>query len=243
MRKVQASPRHPSGTPARLVLSDGEVDFLWWFIQGSIMDPGVRSRLNAHWGMCPRHALAFFAVEAAFRPHLIHGSTLLYCSLMERAAHVLDGHGLHRLVPSTVIRHRLAVRGPCHMCALGYGPHSTASAPAERLTQGREIKTALAFATHNNRGWRLHVCGRCAQNGSDALCRSHLIEEMAQCNPESLSAQHARIAEIARHLRCFERSLRWDCRDTDTDEDRGALIAAIGWCSGWRSILGTFDTC
>lgn len=29
------------------VLSDGEVDFLWWFIQGSIMDPGVRAPLCA----------------------------------------------------------------------------------------------------------------------------------------------------------------------------------------------------
>lgn len=240
MPAASCSPVVPTN---QLVLSDGEVDFLWWFIQGSIMDPDVRLRLNAHWGMCQRHALAFFAVEAAFRPHLMHGSTLLYCSLMERAAHLLDCRSLHGLMPSTVTRHRLAAHGPCHMCALGYGPGSDANVEAERLAQGRDMTNALAFAAQNCRGWRPHICGRCSQKGSDALCRAHLVGELAQRGLEPLDVQYTHVADIARHLRYFERAFRWDCRDTDSDQDRGALIAAIGWCSGWTSILQTLDGC
>src|SRR6266496_3870675 len=43
--------------PDRLRLSDGELNFLWWFIQGSIMNPETRFRLHRRWGMCQRHSL------------------------------------------------------------------------------------------------------------------------------------------------------------------------------------------
>jgi len=58
-------------------LSDGEIHYLWWYMQGSIMDPGVRQRLRRAWGMCGRHAWGALAVETAFRPGFLHGPALL----------------------------------------------------------------------------------------------------------------------------------------------------------------------
>lgn len=234
-------PAAPFSAPrSGLIISDGEADFLWWFIQGSIMDADVRARLYAHWGLCPRHALAFFVVEAAFRPHLIHGSAILYHALMQRAQHALDARGLHALAPSGLVRRALRASGPCHMCSLGYGPRSTGNAPAERLAQGRDFANARAFARDNRRGWLPYICGQCAGTGVGPPCRRHLIESAGHDGGAALRAAHATVADIAAHLARFERAFRWDSRDTDTDEDRGALVAAIGWCSGWSEILGTF---
>ncbi len=240
-RLVPASSHLASHSSLPLALSDGEVDFLWWFIQGSIMDADVRVRLYAHWGMCARHGLSFFCVEAAFRPHLIHGSTILYNELMRRAAHLLAGHGVYSLTPPGVTRHRLRPSGPCHMCTLGYGPESPGNAPPERLARGRDLTNARAFAVENREGWLPYVCGRCSGSGSDALCRAHLIEAMEHDGSTVLQHHGMAVSHIAEHLARFEHSFRWDSRGTDTTADRGALIAAIGWCAGWSEILQTLS--
>jgi hypothetical protein len=56
-----------------LPLSNGEINFLWWFIQGSIMSPSTRDRLWKTWGMCERHTWGFISVEAAFRQGYMMG--------------------------------------------------------------------------------------------------------------------------------------------------------------------------
>lgn len=229
---------HP---PGRLALSDGEVDFLWWFIQGSIMDADVRTRLCDHWGMCARHALAFFVVEAAFRPHLVHGSTILYNELMQNAARLLGGQGLYRFAPEVLARHRLRAAGPCHMCDLGYRSDSIGNAPPERLAQGRDLTNARTFAAENRAGWLPHVCGRCADTDSPIVCRPHLIEAMEHDGSLPMPLHRRTVEHISAHLAKFEHAFRWDSRGSDTEEDRGALIAAIGWCSGWSDILATLS--
>ncbi|RDU97817.1 hypothetical protein [Trinickia dinghuensis] len=228
-REIADSKRGPE-------LSDGEVDFLWWFIQGSIMDPDVRQRLNAHWGLCARHSLAFFVVEAAFRPHLIHGCSILYRALIQRATKVLDDRGVHSLMPANACRFMLRETGPCHMCDLQYDEHSAASAPLERLAQGRDSSNARRFAVENRSGWLPFVCGRCTGNAGPVLCRAHLIDALGQPHAGEVQSQHAYVEAIGAHLANFENAFRWDCRDTDTPEDRGALIAAIGWCAGWGQL-------
>jgi hypothetical protein len=230
---VNSAAKPPSGAP----LSDGEVDFLWWFIQGSLMDADVRARLHLHWGLCARHSLAFFVVESSFRPHLIHGCTILYSELMRRAAKHLSDEGLHSLIPDRLTLHFLRTSGPCHICDLGYGPHSPGNAPHERLEQGRDIGSATRFANENQSGWRSHICGICSGNGSAALCRPHLVAAMEADGAKSAAAQRERVKQIASHMDRFDNSFRWEQRGTDTAEDRGALIAAIGWCSGWRNLL------
>lgn len=218
-------------------LSDGEVDFLWWFIQGSIMDPEVRARLYAHWGLCPRHSLGFFAIESAFRPHLIHGCTILYAELMRRASNVLNDRGIHSLIPHGVALHLLRESGPCHLCDLGYGPRSTASLPPDRNIQGHDLSVAKRFATDNEIGWRPYVCGVCTATSSEVLCREHLVEALTHGDSHQIKDQHRVVTTIGAHLANFENSFRWKLRGTDTSEDRGALISAIGWCSGWRVLM------
>jgi hypothetical protein len=218
-------------------LSDGEVDFLWWFIQGSLMDAGVRARLYAHWGLCPRHALAFFIVESSFRPHLIHGCTILYAELMKRALKYLSTDGIHGLVPDRLTLHFLRVSGPCHLCDLGYGPQSAGNAPAERLEQGRDASCAIRFATENSNGWLPYVCGVCAGTDSVALCRPHLVAAMEREGVRCAASQAERVKVIASHMNRLDNSFRWEQRGTDTSEDRGALLAAMGWCNGWSSLL------
>lgn len=220
-----------------IVLSDGEVDFFWWFIQGSLMDADVRARLYGHWGLCQRHTLAFFVVESAFRPHSIHGCTILYADLMRRALRHLSDEGLHSLVPDRLALHFLRESGPCHVCALGYGPASLGNAPPERLAQGRDVAAATRFATENAEGWLPFVCGVCAGNNATALCRNHLIAAIHEHGWKSELAPRELVRSIASHLERFDDSFRWVKRDTDTVEDRGALIAAMGWCSGWQSLL------
>lgn len=223
--------------PIEAPLSDGEVDFLWWFIQGSLMDADVRARLHLHWGLCARHSLAFFVVESSFRPHLIHGCTILYSELMRRAVKHLSDEGIHSLIPERLARHFLRTSGPCHICDLGYGPHSSGNAPPERLEQGRDMSNAIRFASDNFKGWQSHVCGVCSGDGSPALCRPHLVAAMETGGSASVASQRERVKDIASHMDRFDNSFRWEQRGTDTAEDRGALIAAIGWCSGWRTLL------
>lgn len=126
------------------------------------------------------------------------------------------------------------------MCSLGYHAASPGNAPAKRLAQGRDLANARAFADANRAGWVPYICGRCAGTGNAALCRLHLIESIAHSHGPELRVHRQTVIDISTHLGRFEHAFRWDSRDTDTEEDRGALIAAIGWCSGWRDILQTF---
>ncbi|MBU9432207.1 hypothetical protein [Burkholderia multivorans] len=166
------------------------------------MDVDVRSHLNAHWGMCPRHALGFFTVEAAFRPHLIHGSTILYTELMTRAVRILGG-GLYGFAPAAIMRRRLQPSGPCHMCSLGYHAASPGNAPAKRLAQGRDLANARAFADANRAGWVPYICGRCAGTGNAALCRLHLIESIAHSHGPELRVHRQTVIDISTHLACI----------------------------------------
>jgi len=92
--------------------SPGEVHFLWFFIQGSIMVPDTRAQLRRAWGMCRRHSFTLLAVEAAFRHGYLHGPALLYEDLMERA---LAAFNLRGPLQEIRVAHRLRDTGPCLM--------------------------------------------------------------------------------------------------------------------------------
>lgn len=83
-------------TPNRVdTLSSGEVNFLWWFIQGSIMDSDVRWSLRHGWGLCDRHTSAWLSVEAAFRhgyPSPVRCRAHLCAEIEDGAADKLDAH-------------------------------------------------------------------------------------------------------------------------------------------------------
>jgi len=209
-------------------LSNGEVHFLWWFIQGSIMAPTVRESLWKGWGMCERHAWGFIAVEAAFRQGYMHGPAIVYEDLMRQAVRVFDHRNIFK---------GLHEKGPCHMCELGYGPHSKGAARPDIVKAGRDLTEIRALARRTLPYWHGAVCGRCAGTGSKVRCRRHLIEDLSARKIKDLSMHEQLVRYIARHLGVYTLSFRYEYNGTETEEDVAALISAVGWCSGWETLL------
>ncbi|OGO42193.1 MAG: hypothetical protein A2Z04_06485 [Chloroflexi bacterium RBG_16_57_9] len=126
--------------------SDGEIHFLWHFIQGSIMIPSTRWSLRRNWGMCDRHSFGFIAVEAAYRRGYLHGQAVLYKDLMERAAAAFKAPAPLQAVNVAL---KLRETEPCLMCKLGY----VWSSVGEHRRTGAH-RTGQKFGTDS------HVCAR-----------------------------------------------------------------------------------
>ena len=231
---AESIPRSPRSADDRLELSDGEVHFLWWFIQGSIMNPETRERLQRAWGMCARHAVALLSVEAAYRHGWMHACALLYLDLVERAVAALTTRGLFS--EDRAIR-RLHATGPCLMCELAVERSDGGAASADLLNRGHDRTQLGVFTIETERHWRPLVCRACSPGATGALCRRHLITEHGLDPADDVRSERAALGYIARHLIRYARSFRWQDRDTDTAEDRAALIDAVGWCSGWSGLL------
>lgn len=221
--------------PAPAPLSPGEVQFLWWFIQGSVMEPQTRRRLWRAWGMCARHAFAWLCAEASFRHGYLHGPAIVYAELMAQALRALSAPP--PLAAARVAR-RLRDRGRCLMCELGYGPGSRGFISAARLAAGRDVAALGEFMARSERHWREDVCGVCAGCASAARCRIHLLREVAGGSLSGLAAHRVRLARMAARAARYSDSFRWERRGTDTAEDRAALVSAAGWCGGWSALLG-----
>jgi hypothetical protein len=223
-------------TPLPWQLSAAEIHFLYWFIQGSIMNLETRWRLRRAWGFCERHMCGFMAVEAAFRHSFFHGPALLYEDLMERTMRAFSPFGPCQLLR---LRWRLRARGPCLMCEAGLGPASpTFYAPEAVVVQGRRLEPLQAFAASLRHLWEQYICGLCSGRGSPERCRRHLLVDWG---PVDLALQRALVRDIAEHVTAYARSFRFECRGTETDADRAGFIGALGWCSGWRTWLTIVD--
>lgn len=214
-------------------ISDGELHFLWHFIQGSIMEHEVRESLLRAWGMCQRHTFAFLSIDAALRRGYLHGPAILYQAIMERAVAALNAYSpLHR----RPITHALRATGPCYMCALRYGPESSGYPSRDVVERGRNLDEIRRFTLETEAGWHSDVCGRCAQDERRARCRRHLLDELRH-GDAAVTEARAQVASICARVTRYARAFRWELRGTDTPLDRAALISAAGWCSGWNSWL------
>ncbi len=224
--------RRTVATVEHWCLSDGEIHYLYWFIQGSVMEPSVRWRLRRAWGMCERHAWGALAVEAAFRHDFLHGPSVLYQDLMERALRTFDLHG-----PSQTRRlaRRLRATGPCLMCEMGLGPASRSEARADIIGQGRDTSQIRAFAAKTREYWWKAVCGRCLNDGSSPRCRPHLREEALLGSVVDFAEHRTLVEQIVEHLTVYRQSFVWEFHHMETESDRAALISAVGWCNGWRT--------
>ena len=212
-------------------LSDGEVHYLWWFIQGSIMEPDIRWRLRRAWGMCGRHAWGALSAEAAFHYGYLHGSAVLYEDLVSRALRAFRLKGAWQ---AQRLARRLRATVPCLICEMGLSASSRGMARAELIEEGRDTNALRAFAEETRVYWRRTVCGRCADDGGDPRCRPHLLEEASGDSGARLAEHRALVKDIFEHLRVYRQSFVWEYHGTDAVEDRAALISAVGWCSGWR---------
>ena len=225
------------GAGGEFQLSDGEIHCLWWFIQGSIMDPDIRHRLRRAWGFCERHAWGFILTEAAFRGGYMHGPALLYDDILKPALSVFRFGGPLR---TRRLARSLRAKGPCPMCEMGFGPGSKGLARPELIERGRDITELLALASRTETYWKKSMCGRCAKNGSAQRCRRHLMEDTSMGLTDTLSTHSTMMQYIFYHLSRYHRSFRFEFRGSETEEDMAALISAVGWCSGWGIFLSIF---
>lgn len=221
--------------PAGERLTDGEMHYVWWFIQGSIMEPDVRWRLRRGWGLCGRHAWGTIAAEAAFRHCYFHGPAILYQDLMERARRGLQPSGLGAFGR---IARRLRPAGPCLMCEINLTTASAGAMRAEVIEQGRSPAMIREFAGLTRAYWEPTVCGICVGDDATARCRAHLVKAIHDRESVDWVTQRALVADILDRLEVYARSFSWEARNTDSARDRAALLSAVGWCSGWRAGLG-----
>lgn len=233
-RRSPASSARPSRPRRDWPATDGEINFLWSFMDGSIMVPETRERLHRAWGFCERHAWIALAVEMAYRRRFVMGSAVLYEDLMERAAHAARARGPF---PGRQLSRRLGSDGPCLLCDLNVAAASGAFAPQRRLARGRGTAALRRFALDHESHWAPHVCGVCRPAGTVARCRPHLLADIRAGKPVDLAHQRAQIDGIRRHVAALLNAYCAEFRDTDTAEDRAALLRAVGWCSGWRPLL------
>jgi len=221
-----------------LPLSPGEIHYVLWFIQGSIMNPDVRWRLRRAWGMCERHAWGALAVETAFRPTFLHSPSVLYDDIMERAVAAWQRAttlGRGRIAQRQLAR-RLRPSGPCLMCDMNIARDAVGAAGPHIIRAGANASSPLKFAGATRSHWLDTVCGRCVGQGGAQRCRRHLIEDISAGVAVDLAFHRELVDDIARRIGRYHRSFRWEYRDSDT-EDRASLISAVGWCTGWRVLI------
>jgi hypothetical protein len=220
-----------------LAITNGEIHFLWWFIQGSIMTPETRNALLRGYGFCERHAWVHLSVEMAFRRQHFLGPVILYRALIERSVQALRARRRGRLASSL---RQLKTTGPCFLCALNIDHAGSGAAPAWRLDRGRDSSGLCTFATSLAPFWRSAVCTSCADRGCDMVvpprCRSHLLDDLRSRKPVDLAWQEAMLEEVSVRLARSEASFVAGAEEP-SDQDRAALVVAAGWCSGWRPLL------
>jgi hypothetical protein len=234
-----SSQRGVSGThePEPFKPTDGEINFLWSFIQGSIIVPETWNALLRSYGFCERHAWIHIGVEMSFRDEYLLGPTILYAELIDKALHVFDvprSIGLHSL------EHELLARGPCFLCAMNLQNASAGVSPQTRLDRGRDNSKLRNFAGLLEGAWRSSLCPECAAQGSagsaPTRCRRHLLAARKAHIPIDVSTQRDMLQDLSDRVARYQKSFLAG-RAKANDRDRAALIAAIGWCSGWRPLL------
>lgn len=219
-------------------LGDQEIHYLWWYIQGSIMEPDVRRRLHRAWGMCQRHAWGALAVEASYRHGYLHGPAILYEDLLGRARRAFAWTAPGR---TRRVARRLRSTGPCLMCDLGLDRTRPAAAREELLAPGRDPEPFRALARRTAEHWRPTLCGRCLGDDGWPRCRVHLLEDLTAGRVDDLTAHERMVQTILDRVTAYRESFRWERRDTETDEDRAGLLSAVGWCSGWAAAVALLD--
>lgn len=215
-------------------LSAGEINFFYWFIQDSIMNPGTRRHLRRSWGFCERHAWAHLAVETAFRHRFLLGPAILYEDLIGRSAEAFSppATGL-----ALLLARRLSPKGPCLMCEMKADRAGPGLVASERVRQGQSTVELCAFALETRARWLSTACGICRGDGNPRRCRPHLVADIRAGRGPDLRACRQELVALRQHLGTFLRSFVWGYRGIDGPDDRAAIFCAAGWLSGWRPLL------
>lgn len=219
-------------------LSSGEVHYLYWFIQGSIMNVGTRWALRRGWGLCERHAWGALAVEMSFRPGYLLDPAILYEDLLDCCLAGIPTHG-----PFKALRfaRRLRPKGPCMMCDMSIYRAGVGVSKADLIERGRRTDELLGLALQHQDYWQHAVCGLCGGGNAEMPCRRHLIERRMPISSDCFERLHRLLRTTERRVSKLGRSYIWENRGSEAPQDRAALLTAIGWMSGWRPLLALIN--
>jgi hypothetical protein len=228
-------------------LTDEEVQLLWSFIHGDIMNEPTRVRLRKSWGLCGRHAWGSAVTEielwqsgAGVRGgHQPFDAAVLYDDL--------TGHMYHALEGSRRWSRRRALRGKgaCIVCDDVRAPALAGTA----LTHGgftASILAGEANALHHTRGWlaetrpewAAHVCPDCAHDAgletsaTAVRCRPHLMEAEAFDN-ETTATVTRELAHLHNQVRALGVSMT-ERGAPSTPAVDASWVRALGWFHGWE---------
>ena len=217
-------------------LSSGEVHYLYWFIQGSIMNVDTRWALRRGWGLCERHAWAALAVEMSFRPGYLLDPAILYGDLLDCCLSRIPTFGPFK---ASRFARRMQPHGPCIMCDMRTYQTGGGMFRADLIEQARRTDELLGLALRHQEYWQDTVCGSCrgSGGGGETLCRRHLIECTKPIRSNCFEGVHRLLATIETRVRNLGRSYIWENRGSEEPQDRAALLTAVGWMSGWRPLL------
>jgi hypothetical protein len=222
---------------ARLLsITDGEINFLWSFIQGSIMNPDTWRRLLDAYGFCERHAWVHISIETTFRDQYLLGPTILYQALIEKALYALH---TPRISKHSIVR-KLRATDTCLLCALRIADASPGASPQVRLDRGRESWALQSFASALEPLWGPYVCNVCKGDEPDrkysSRCRPHVLADVRRLKLSDLSGQNDMLEELHDRVTRYQQSFTAGGLKA-SDQDRAALLTAIGWCTGWGPLL------
>jgi hypothetical protein len=231
---MQINECHPDQAVKSLAITDNEVHFLWWFIQGSIMTPETRNALLHGFGLCERHAWVHLSVEMSFRKRHFLGPVILYRALVERSLRAFQAR---ERIGLRFPLSRLQAAGPCLLCALSINHAGVGATPPTRLARGRNSSGLRSFAAGLESLWRPKVCAICANEPDrSSRCRPHLLADLKSRKPVDFSWHQDSLEQLSMRLARYEGSFTAGTEEP-SDQDRAALISAVGWCSGWHPLL------
>ncbi len=214
--------------------SDAEIGFLWRHLHSGASLNNVFEAMRERWGMCERHTIAMLAVAASMPRSGMHSVTTLYGTLIDHACALVSEAG-----PTRRSRCEQALRAvvPCPMCALGLTAASSGVVHRGWLAWPRGLELLRACMAETRPFWSAFVCGVCAGTRSKVLCRSHLLAALG-AEPEGIiDEQKPFLAQMQSHLEQYRLVFAPDYATGEPADERGAVIAAAGWCSGWGELL------
>lgn len=191
-------------------------------------DSVVREATLASWGLCEEHAFGLL-IAVVRDERLSYPTAVLYVELLERALAAMTAGGP---LAGLQVRRKLKTTGICPMCRPGVAEHAGRSGSPGG---GDEATTGpLRDLLRRSQGyWRPLACPRCLGIHEGTLCREHLRAALPFA---SLADARAGLGNIARKLIAYSRSFRDGGSSGPTVEERAGLVAAIGWCAGWREL-------
>jgi hypothetical protein len=239
MRLLPPSADAPDET--RLAISDGEANCILGFIHDGSIAAEPWHRLMGAWGYCERHAWASLAVEMSALEGFVSRSAFLYFDLLRQAVAILARQTSRN---QRAAAKRLAERNPCMLCEIN--PRRRGWLSDAELAEAKDQTRLRRFAESLAPLWQGNCCPQCiGAESRGRLCRRHLEAAIRAKQSVSLDDDYRYLLSLLPHVENYARSFMWGYRDSDSPEDRAALLSAIGWCSGWSSLaaLVGIDLC